>query len=225
MGERQPSIRISEEGFQGRCPPCLLGHRRETRKSAKPKRHTSLNHRSSQPAHRARQADQSLPRARRTSAPTNGSWKSFTSGIWPTRLRWTGPGGVSSRTTSRPSPTEPDPSRSSRRPLGRARRLAPHPVSRARRLAPHPVSRARRLPPRPLSRGPPKQLRRRRHRPRLAPRPPRLRERLSRRRLRARPRLRPLPPARAQLRLHPRPRSKTPRSAGCAAPRRARSPT
>jgi hypothetical protein len=213
MGERQRSIRISEEGIQGRCPPCLLGHRRETRKSAVPKRHTSLNHHSSQPGRRAHQADQSLPRARRTSAPTNGSWKSFTSGTWPTRLRWTGPGGVFSRTTSRPSPTEPDPSRSSRRRRSRGTPKDP--------------------------RGTPKHPPRRRHRPRLAAGPPGRRRRLPRPRLLPRPLLRPPPPAqvglqprprlrrlpRAQLCPLPQPRSKAPRSAGCEGPRRARSPT
>ena len=52
MGRDNQRLRILEEGFTGRCPPCLLGHRRVTRRSASPKLHKSLGHHVSQPARR-----------------------------------------------------------------------------------------------------------------------------------------------------------------------------
>ena len=44
IGQSQSRLRILEEGFTGRCPPCLLGHRRVTRRSASPKLHKSVGH-------------------------------------------------------------------------------------------------------------------------------------------------------------------------------------
>ena len=116
MGRGNQRLRILEEGFTGRCPPCLLGHRRVTRRSASPKLHKSLGNHASQPARRTgreRAEPRRITRTRPTSAPTNGWSRSSTSGIWPTLARWTGPGGASSPTISPPSPTEPGPSRSS----------------------------------------------------------------------------------------------------------------
>ena len=52
MGRGNQRLRTLEEGFTGRCPPCLLGHRRVTRRSASPKLHKSLGNHASQPAHR-----------------------------------------------------------------------------------------------------------------------------------------------------------------------------
>ena len=41
MRTNQQRFTSSEEGFGGRCPPCLLGQRRVTRRSASPRGHTS----------------------------------------------------------------------------------------------------------------------------------------------------------------------------------------
>ncbi len=217
MGRANQRLRISEEGFTGRCPPCLLGHRREMRRSASPKLHKSLGHSASQPARRtgrkrarerapARAEPRRITRTRPTSAPTNGWSRSSTSGIWLTLVRWTEPGGASSPTISPPSRTDPGLSQSSgcrapRRPR-RPRPSRPSPPRRPDRRAP--PARWRRAPSRP--------------RPKLPlPRP-----------LGPRPvRLRPLSPAQPrplrhpQLCLLPQPHPKVPRSAGCAAPRRA----
>jgi len=181
MGRRS-TITHFGRGFWGRCPPCLLNH-------------------TSQPARRTRAADRIPPRARPTSAPTSGSSRSFISGTWLTLVRWTGPGGASSPTTSPPSRTGPGRSRSSRRAPPR-----PRPPPR-RRLPPSPLPRARRC-----------------------PRPP---PRLPRLRLRLLPQAQQylLPQAQqyllpqAQQYLLPQAHPGTPRSAGCAAPRPAPSPT
>ena len=167
-----------------------------------------------------------ITRTRPTSAPTNGWSRSSTSGIWLTLVRWTEPGGASSPTISPPSPTEPGLSRSSgsrapRRPR-RPRRPGPSPPRRPDRRVPR--ARRRRAPsrprpksplPRPLGRLParrsplpPAQLRPLRH-PQLC--------------LLPQPQLCFLP--QAQLCLLPQAHPKVPRSAGCAAPRRAPSPT
>ncbi len=239
MGRDNQRLRILEEGFTGRCPPCLLGHRRVTRRSASPKLHKSLGNHASQPARRTVRerapewAPQWAPgwaephritRTRPTSAPTNGWSRSSTSVIWLTLVRWTGPGGASSPTISPPSPAEPGRSRSSgSRP--------PRPPRRPRR----PRLRRPRLPRRSGL------LRARSPLPRRPCPPPRaqlcplphvqLLPLLPRAKLPPQARLRPSP--RAQLRFLPRtqlcflPRThpKAPRSAGCVAPRPAPSPT
>jgi hypothetical protein len=237
MGRVNQRLRISEEGFTGRCPPCLLGHRMVTRRSASPKLHKSPGQLASQPARRTRRErvrawarERAEPRritgTRPTSAPTNGWSRSSTSGIWLTPVRWTEPGGASSPTISPPSPTEPGLSRSSgsrapRRPR-RPRRSRPSPPRRPDRRVPR--ARRRRAPSRPRPKSPlprplgplparrrplsPAQLRTLRH-PQLC--------------LLPQPQLCFLP--QAQLRLLPQPHPKVPRSAGCAVPRRAPSPT
>jgi hypothetical protein len=237
MGRVNQRLRISEEGFTGRCPPCLLGHRMVTRRSASPKLHKSPGQLASQPARRTRRErvrawarERAEPRritgTRPTSAPTNGWSRSSTSGIWLTPVRWTEPGGASSPTISPPSPTEPGLSRSSgsrapRRPR-RPRRSRPSPPRRPDRRVPR--ARRRRAPSRPRPKSPlprplgplparrrplsPAQLRTLRH-PQLC--------------LLPQPQLCFLP--QAQLCLLPQPHPKVPRSAGCAAPRRAPSPT
>ncbi len=238
MGRGNLRLRTSEEGFTGRCPPCLLGHRRVTRRPASPKLHKSLGHYASQPTHRtgregartwarAWAEPRRITRTRPTSAPTNGWSRSSTSGIWLTLVRWTEPGGASSPTISPPSPTAPGLSRSS--------------GSRAPRRPRRPRRSGHRPPRRPDRRAP----RARRHRGPSRPRP---RSPLPRPRCPLPPaQLRPLPPAQrgplrlrqlcllpqAQLCLLPQPQlcflpqahPKVPRSAGCAAPRRALSPT
>ena len=245
MGRGNQRLRISEEGFTGRCPPCLLGHRRVTRRSASPKLHKSLGNHASQPARRtaresARESAEPhrITRTRPTSAPTNGWSRSSTSVIWLTLARWTGPGGASSPTIIPPSPTEPGRSRSSGsrapgQPLrprrSRVRRhhqpprpRRPHPPRRPRLRSPLP--RLPRLLPQPrLYPLPRAQL----HLPRLCPLPraqlhlPRLCP-LPRAQLHL-PRLCPLP--RTQLCSLPRAHPKVPRSAGCAVPRPAPSRT
>jgi hypothetical protein len=232
----------SEEGFRGRCPPCLLGHRRVARRFASPKRHKDLGQATSQPARRAREPDTTPARARRTSALTNGSWKSSISGTWLTPVPSTGPGGASSPTISRRWATEqrPAPSRSSRPPRARgpprAGRLDRGPFSPRRprrrhpdRATPRPLRhrkparlprpRQPRRPLRPLRRARPRRLRRLR---RARPRRLRFLRRARPRRLR-RAKLCPLP--QAQPCFLPRAHPKGPRSAGCAVPRPGRSPT
>jgi hypothetical protein len=245
MGRVNQRLRISEEGFTGRCPPCLLGHRRVMRRSASPKLHKSPGHLASQTARRTRRErvrawarERAEPRritgTRPTSAPTNGWSRSSTSGIWLTLVRWTEPGGASSPTISPPSPTEPGLSRSSgsrapRRPR-RPRRSRPGPPRRPDRRVPR--ARRRRAPSRPRPESP-------LPRP-LDPRPVRLRP-LGPAQLRPlrHPQLCLLPQAQLrplrhpQLCLLPQPQlcflpqahPMAPRSAGCAAPRRAPSPT
>ena len=225
MGRVNQRLRVSEEGFTVRCPPCLLGHRRVTRRSASPKLHKSLGHLASQPARRtgrkrarertpARAEPRRITPTRPTSAPTNGWSRSSTSGIWLTLVRWTEPGGASSPTISPPSRTEPGLSRSSgcrapRRPR-RPRPSRPSPPRRPDRRTP--PARRRRAPSRPRPKLP-------LPRP-LGPRPVRLRP-LSPAQLRPlrHPQLCLLP--QPQLCLLPQAHPKVPRSAGCAAPRRA----
>ncbi len=235
MGRGNQRLRISEEGFTGRCPPCLLGHRRVMRRSASPKLHKSLGHHVSQPARRTGRErarkwargwarkwaePHRITRARPTSAPTNGWSRSSTSVIWLTLVRWTGPGGASSPTISPPSPTEPGRSRSSgsrapgrpRRPR-RSRQRRHHQPPRPRR--PHPPRRPR--PRSPLPRP-----------PRLLPQPPPYqlpRAQLLLESLRSLPRTQLCSLPQAQRCFLPRPHPKVPRSAGCAARRPAPSPT
>ena len=239
IGRVNQRLRISEEGFTGRCPPCLLGHRRVTRRSASPKLHKSLGHLASQSARRTgrervRAEPRRITRTRPTSAPTNGWSRSSTSGISLTLVRWTEPGGASSPTISPPSPTEPglslsSGSRAPRRPR-RPRRSRPSPPRRPDRRVPR--ARRRRAPGRPRPKSPlPRPLGRlpARRRPlsaaQLCPlRHPQLC-------LLPQPRLCFLP--QPQLCLLPQPQlcflpqahPMAPRSAGCAVPRRAPSPT
>src|SRR5580700_2791393 len=139
----------SEEGSQGRCPPCLLGHRGATRGSASLKRQTS----------RARPRRRILGLTRPTSAPTNGSWRSCTSGTWPIPVLWTGRGGASSPTTSLRSPTEPAPSPCSRPPRSRPRQpLRPRQLRHPRR--PPRLRGSLPRPPCPLARAQPRRPRR-----------------------------------------------------------------
>jgi hypothetical protein len=219
MGRGNQRLRILEEGFTGRCPPCLLGHRRVTRRSASPKLHKSLGRSSSQPA---RRTDREMvePRritpARPISAPTNGWSRSCTSGTWPILVRWTEPGGASSPTISPPSRTRPGLSRSSRPPRApRPHRRPPRPRLPRHRVLPSHCQLPR--PSRPWPHQP------RRLRPKSPLRRP-LRPQVQLRPLRQ-AQLRPLrqaqlrPLRRTQLCFLPRPHPMTPRSAGCAAPR------
>jgi hypothetical protein len=199
MSRGNQRLRILEEGFTGRCPPCLLDHRRVTRRSASLKLHKSLGHYASRPARRTGRETaepRRITRTRPTSAPTNGWSKSSTSGIWLILVRWTGPGGASSPTISPPSRTEPGLSRSSRPPRPLRPRRGHQP-----RLHGRPRLRSSRRHRRPRQPSRPRQ-----------PRPPR------------RPRRKP-PLSRAPLYLIPQLHPKVPRSAGCAAPRPAPSPT
>jgi hypothetical protein len=234
MGRTNQRLRTSEEGFTGRCPPCLLGHRRVTRRSASPKLHKSLGRYASQPAHRTGREKargsaepRRITRTRPTSAPTNGWSRSCTSGIWLTLVRWTEPGGASSPTISPPSPTAPGLSRRSgarvpRRPR-RPSRSPPRPPRRPDRRAPR--ARRRRGPSRPRPRSP-------LPRPRCPLPPAQLRPlrpaqlgplRLRQLCLLPQPQLCFLP--QSQLCLLPQPHPMAPRSAGCAVPRRVLSPT
>ncbi len=233
IGRGNQRLRISEVGFTGRCPLCLLGHRRVTRRSASPKLHESLGHHVSQPARRTAREwarewaePHRITRARPTSAPTNGWSRSSTSVIWLILVRWTGPGGASSPTISPPSPTEPGRSRSSgprapgrprcpRRSRVRRHRQPPRP------RRPHPPRRSH-PPRRPRPRSPlPRPLR-------LLPQPPPYplpRAQLLLESLRSLPRTQLCSLPRSQLYFLPPAHPMAPRSAGCAARRPAPSPT
>ncbi len=224
-GRGNQGLRILEEGFTGRCPPCLLGHRMVTRRSASPKLHKSLGNHASQPARRTgreRVEPRRITRTRPTSAPTNGWSRSSISVIWLTLARWTGPGGASSPTISPPSPAEPGRSRSSgsrpRRPRRRPRRSR---LRRPRRRPRFPLLRPRSPPPRPpcpLTRAQPCPLPRAQQLP-LLPQA----ELLPRAKLL--PQAQPCSLPRTKLCSLPLTHPKVPRSAGCAAPRPAPSPT
>ena len=120
---------------------------------------------------RAEQRNRTRSRARRTSAPTNGWWRSCTSGTWRIPVRWTGPGGASSPTTqpALPNGTGPQPvldapaTAPATSPQVRRRQAAP-----AVAQAPAP-RRPRRRPPRPPRRPRRPRACRRPHRPPPAP--------------------------------------------------------
>ena len=78
MGRVNQRLRISEEGFTGRCPPCLLGHRRVTRRSASPKLHKSLGHLASQSARRTGRGESPAGRA----APDHANQADFGANEW-----------------------------------------------------------------------------------------------------------------------------------------------
>ncbi len=94
------AVRTGYPSGSGRCPQCLLSRGGRPRVLPGPQ---TISRPTAEPGRPAGMTA-CWPRAPRTSDRTSCSSMSCTSGTWPTRHRWTRPGGISSPTTSRSRP-------------------------------------------------------------------------------------------------------------------------